>query len=76
MIKKHLKQASKSRALVAVPLRDKNTVRIVGNFRKKLESFGFKMLHEGSEVCMDDWEGKMEDEGVKCWWAVFAPAQD
>lgn len=77
MIKKHLKQDPGSRALVAVPLRDKNTVRIVGDFRKKLESFGFEMLHEGWEICTDDWEGGLEqEEGVKCWWAVFAPTQE
>ena len=74
MIKKHLKYDPRSRALIAIPLRDKNTVRIAGDFKKLLEGIGLGMIHEGSEVCTDDWEGGHEDEGVKCWWAIFAPS--
>lgn len=71
MIQNHLKDESTSRALVAVPLRDKNTLRMTGVLRKNLERDGLVMYHEGWEICRDDWDSENEEGGVKCWWALF-----
>lgn len=71
MIKTYLKRDLNSRALVAVPLRDKNTIRMAGELKKRLEGLGFFVHHEGWEICQDDWDSSDEEGGVKCWWALF-----
>jgi len=70
MISKYLVRSETSRALVGVPLRDKNTIRMAGSFKNMLKKSSLKVLHEGWEVCRDDWE-PVDGEGVKCWWAIL-----
>ncbi|KAF4629461.1 hypothetical protein G7Y89_g8684 [Cudoniella acicularis] len=58
MIKQHLKLASSSRAMVAVPLRDKKTAEFALKLQDIMLSYNFQLLHEGTEVCRDDWATK------------------
>ncbi|RDL33090.1 uncharacterized protein BP5553_08529 [Venustampulla echinocandica] len=74
MIKQHLKPIQGSRAMVAVPMRDSNTVRMASKLLSIMASYGFKILHEGAEICRDDWASD-EDE-VKCRWWIWGLSGD
>jgi len=74
MIKKYVKSDRKSRALVAVPMRDKKTKGMRAKLEEYLAENNFRLISEGSEVCRDDWEGANHDEEVRCWWGIFGLA--
>jgi hypothetical protein len=71
MIKKYLKYNRSSRALVAVPLRDKGTKALVRKLIDLMRSYGFQLSHQGEEFFKDDWVDANE-EGVRCWWSIWS----
>lgn len=71
MISQHQNSNSTSRAIVAVPLRDEHTARLAVKLRACLEAFDLGVVVEGEWTCYDDWKEQGQDEGVKCWWAIF-----
>jgi hypothetical protein len=70
MMKKYVKYNQNSRALIAVPLRDKNTKNLVRKLIDLMRSVGFQLSNQGDMVFRDDWVDA-EEEGVKCWWSVW-----
>lgn len=76
MIQKLLKRGDNSRALVAVPLRDRHTTDMAAEFREAMLGMRFSLVGQGEEVCRDDWEENGgEGVGVICWWSIWSREQ-
>lgn len=71
MIQTFLKRDEGSRALVAVPLRDRKTADMAAEFKEAMIGKGFVLTGQGEEVCRDDW-GDSGGDGVVCWWSIWA----
>lgn len=70
MMKKYLKYDQGSRALIAIPLRDKGTKALVRKLIDFMRLHGFQLSNQGEEIFKDDWVNANED-GVKCWWSIW-----
>lgn len=68
MIKRHLKNSTSSRAMVAVPLRDEKTRGFATRLRESMTDYGFVLFYEGTVVCRDDW---VVEEEVKSWYGIW-----
>ena len=68
---KYLKRGEGARVFVELPLRPGSVY--PGDFRRGMEGRGFKVVEEGEESGIDDWEDE-EGEGmeVRCWYSVWA----
>ncbi|RFU34818.1 hypothetical protein B7463_g1564, partial [Scytalidium lignicola] len=60
MITRYQLRDPNSRAIVAVPLRDKATVKMAQKLVHHMNESGHELLHEGQERYYDDWEEKGE----------------
>lgn len=74
MIKQHLKPGASSRAIAAVPMRDRNTAQMASKLLSLMASYGFEILHEGAEICRDDWAS--DGDEVKCQWWIWGLSSD
>ncbi|KAG9245504.1 putative methyltransferase-domain-containing protein [Calycina marina] len=70
MIAKYLKEEKTSAALVAVPMRDKNTKAMYRDFVDMMRERDMQLKDQGGINFMDDW-GTAGDEGVECWWSIW-----
>jgi hypothetical protein len=47
------------------------------DFKELMQKSGLKLIHDGEEVCHDDWADIEGEDDVKCWWSIwkqgFAP---
>jgi hypothetical protein len=69
MIKRHLKDNTSSRAMVAVPLRDAKTKGFAVTLREFMEGLNFVLFHEGTVICRDDWASSGEE--VRSWFGIW-----
>lgn len=68
-----LETGANARFVVELPLRDVYLA-VVNEFRAKTEAAGLKLVNEGEEVGVEDWECNVEEgekPEVKCWWGVW-----
>ena len=72
MFQRYLKYDRTTRALIAVPLRDKATKVLVRKFIEFMTFHNFQLIYEGEELFWDeDWVDANE-EGVRCWWGIWS----
>ena len=66
-----------SRVVVAVPIRDSTTVRLLSDLRAAMcaQRPALVCISDDWLLGEDDWEGAEEDGTVKTWLGVFAPAK-
>lgn len=69
VIKRHLKPEAASRVMVAIPLRDATTTKMASEFKDIMMKNELKLLHEGTEICHDDWANNGTE--VRCWWSIW-----
>lgn len=70
-IAKFLKRREEARVFVELPLRDGSAY--PEDFRRGMQGGGFRLVEEGEEVGVDDWEdGEGGAVEVVCWFSVWA----
>lgn len=71
MITKYQLRDQNSRAIVAVPLRDKATVKMAQRLVDCMIERHHELLHEGQESFFDDWEENGQPVTVTFWYGIF-----
>jgi len=72
MIKTHLKFDRNSRALAAVPMRDKITKKLFTKFVELMRDNDLQLRDQGEEFFQDDWHNSKDNKGIKCFWSIWA----
>ena len=67
-----LKHDKDARVLIATPLRDKATERMLEEFTDLMRSRGMGLLVSGDELGFEDWEVNGERARVHTWWGIWA----